>query len=122
MNDRHTYHKLICDGVGSFAIQWAYWHNDADDDLDGFRWFPSNNPDGDTATNDSDFDLPGDEFGVYFNIANSILDIHWVHIYAFTGEDFCLYPNALRFTFTLYDSRGVLEDGRTFTHIVYLGD
>ena len=32
------------------------------------------------------------------------------------------WPKALRFTFTLYDSRGVLEDGKTFTHIVYLGD
>ena len=31
-------------------------------------------------------------------------------------------PLAFKFTFTLYDSRGVLEGGRTFTHIVYLGD
>ncbi len=29
-------------------------------------------------------------------------------------------PKALRFTFTLYDSRGILQDGRRFTHIVYL--
>jgi hypothetical protein len=29
---------------------------------------------------------------------------------------------ALKFTFTLYDSRGVLKEGRTFTHIVYLDD
>lgn len=28
--------------------------------------------------------------------------------------------SALKFTFTLYDSKGVLEDGKTFTHIVYL--
>jgi hypothetical protein len=27
---------------------------------------------------------------------------------------------ALKFTFTLYDSRGVMKEGRTFTHIVYL--
>lgn len=27
---------------------------------------------------------------------------------------------ALKFTFTLYDSRGILKNGRTFTHIVYL--
>jgi prepilin-type N-terminal cleavage/methylation domain-containing protein len=27
-------------------------------------------------------------------------------------------PRALKFTFTLYDSRGIIEDGRTFTHIV----
>lgn len=29
---------------------------------------------------------------------------------------------ALKFTFTLYDSRGVFKDGKTFTHIVYLDD
>jgi hypothetical protein len=28
--------------------------------------------------------------------------------------------NALKFTFTLYDSKGVIKNGRTFTHIVYL--
>jgi hypothetical protein len=32
------------------------------------------------------------------------------------------YPQALKFTFTLYDSRGVFKEGQTFTHIVYLGD
>lgn len=29
--------------------------------------------------------------------------------------------NALKFTFTLYDSNGIIRKGRTFTHIVYLG-
>ena len=29
-------------------------------------------------------------------------------------------PKALKFTFTLYDSRGIIGGGRTFTHIVYL--
>ena len=28
--------------------------------------------------------------------------------------------NAFKFTFTLYDSKGVIKKGRTFTHIVYL--
>jgi len=32
------------------------------------------------------------------------------------------WPKAIRFTFTLYDSNGVKRKGRTFTHIVYLGD
>lgn len=27
---------------------------------------------------------------------------------------------ALKFTFTLYDSKGVFENGRIFSHIVYL--
>ena len=29
---------------------------------------------------------------------------------------------ALKFTFTLFDSRGLIKDGMTFTHIVYLDD
>ena len=29
---------------------------------------------------------------------------------------------ALKFTFTLYDSKGIIKEGRTFTHIVYLDD
>ncbi len=33
-----------------------------------------------------------------------------------------LWPKAIKFTFTLYDSRGVFKDGQTFTHIVYIGD
>jgi len=30
-------------------------------------------------------------------------------------------PRALKFEFTLHDSRGIIKNGRTFTHIVYLG-
>ncbi len=37
-------------------------------------------------------------------------------------ESYGSYPPALKFTFTLYDSKGILEEGKTFTHIVYLGD
>jgi len=33
-----------------------------------------------------------------------------------------LYPLAFKFTFTLYDSKGVIKEGREFTHIVYIGD
>jgi len=31
-------------------------------------------------------------------------------------------PKALKFTFTLYDSKRIIKEGRTFTHIVYLGN
>jgi hypothetical protein len=33
-----------------------------------------------------------------------------------------LDPQAIKFTFTLYDSQGIFREGKTFTHIVYLGD
>lgn len=32
-----------------------------------------------------------------------------------------LYPIAFKFSFTVYDSKGIIKQGRTFTHIVYLG-
>ena len=35
-----------------------------------------------------------------------------------TGVLVSIRPSALRFTFTLYDSRGIIKKGRTFTHIV----
>jgi hypothetical protein len=44
--------------------------------------------------------------GVFFNIPAGI----------------SIVPRAIKFTFTLYDSRGVFKEGQTFTHIVYLGD
>jgi prepilin-type N-terminal cleavage/methylation domain-containing protein len=33
-----------------------------------------------------------------------------------------LIPKAFKFTFTLYDSKGIIKEGREFTHIVYIGD
>lgn len=32
------------------------------------------------------------------------------------------WPKALKFTFTLYDSEGIIKEGRRFTHIAYLDD
>jgi type II secretory pathway pseudopilin PulG len=31
------------------------------------------------------------------------------------------YPSLIKFTFTLYDSKGILKNGRRFEHIVYIG-
>ena len=36
------------------------------------------------------------------------------------GEGQNISTNAFKFTFTLYDSKGIIKNGRTFTHIVYL--
>ena len=119
-----TFHKLMCQGVGSFAIQWAYW----DDREERFLWFPSDDPDGDGSDSDSHFGLVSDEFGVYFNIRGSIGRYDWYSIEEAetkADEDFSSYPKALKFTFRLYDSQGIIgqdgEKGREFTHIVYLG-
>jgi type II secretory pathway pseudopilin PulG len=134
MKDANTFHKLMCEGVGSFSIQWAYW-----DDIDKeFRWFPSDDPNGDGSDSDSHLDLMGSvadpNFGVYFNIPDEppVPDYSSFRWYAVkdgtveykSGEYFPadFFPKAFKFTFTLYDSRGIIPDGRRFTHIVYLED
>ncbi|MCK4752844.1 MAG: type II secretion system protein [Planctomycetes bacterium] len=126
IRDPNDYHKLMCEGLSSFAIQWAYWDSFAGK----YYWFPSNDPDGDETTFDSHFDLKGnDQFGVYFNISGAITD--WDNIKDGSVEyasgpldkfasDF--FPDAFKFTFTIYDSKGVIEKPKTFTHIVYVGD
>jgi prepilin-type N-terminal cleavage/methylation domain-containing protein len=54
---------------------------------------------------------------------------HWVPQAAGTGTldpiTYAAFPGqgrALKFTFTLYDPKGIIKNGRTFTHIVYLKD
>lgn len=109
-----TLHILMCQGVGSFKIQWSY-------DMSGqVRWFPSMDPDGDGDESDSNFNVLGNTSGFYFNMPGGI-DVDtdgdgsndWLAAPGF-------YPEAFKFTFTLYDSRGIFREGKTFTHIVYL--
>jgi hypothetical protein len=138
MNEPNSFHKLMCQGVGTFSIQWAYW----EPAFKRFLWFPSENPDGDVTTSDSHFDLvkadgipalPGsghgyvdfDTFGAFFNIPNSWQINYWappdlLRYNATAKFPLGFYPKVLKFTFTLYDSKNVLKAGQTFTHIVYL--
>jgi prepilin-type N-terminal cleavage/methylation domain-containing protein len=129
--DPNSIHMLLCEGVGEFKIQGWY---DA-----GRRWVPEVDPDGDgDLTDRTDFYIgdpdpdhvpgvlypyrpapPGPDYG---GVA-----INWA---GFTYPSWKLnetYFNeipglgrALKFTFTLFDSKGVIKQGRTFTHIVYL--
>ena len=119
--DLNTFHKLMCEGVGSFAIQWAYWYYDPVPALSRFRWYPET----------QHFTLIGkDWFGVHFNIPNAssqgdwhiIEDVLYAGIPVVENFESGFYPRALKFTFTLYDSKGIIKNGKEFTHIVYLGD
>jgi hypothetical protein len=38
-----------------------------------------------------------------------------------TGGYTKVYPDMIKFTFTLYDSRGIIKGGRRFEHIIYIG-
>ena len=69
------------------------------------------------------------EFGVYFNVPNSFnFSLDSVYWYppddpVFDGKDYkIVFPEAIKFTFTLYDSKGIIKNGKKFTHIVYIGD
>lgn len=134
-------HMLFCEGVGEFKVQG--WHDVLQ------RWMPEVDPDRDGSLADTDFLLAttGDRLdpervpGVlypYPPYGKVILGGQFECPDTPEGRQkfqqlrrllnqqyFSQIPGvgrALKFTFTLYDSRGVIEGGRTFTHIVYLGD
>lgn len=60
-----------------------------------------------------------DNFTIQFAESDSSGKIIWNR--ENQGEPGNISTNALKFTFTLYDSKAVFKKGRTFTHIVYLG-
>ena len=107
--DPNTFHNLLSENIGSFSVQWSY-----PADINGiteYRWWPDDNPDGDSSTSDSNFNIQS-RFGFHFNSMASPLN-DWND-----GDPF--YPEALKFTFVIHDKKGVIKDGRKFTHIVYL--
>jgi hypothetical protein len=132
-------YMLMTEGVGSFSIQWGYMFTNAGQTF--IYWWPSNDPDGNPATLDSDFDAmvsayAVSSFGFYFNTAKppAPTNLYWFSSDGAKGLYYPdplnllnpfnkpTYPQALKFTFTIYDSKGVFKEGQTFTHIVYLGD
>ena len=132
--DPNSIHMLLCEGVGEFKIQG--W-NDARQ-----RWIPEVDPDGDGTLLDTDF-IPAQN-GIELNSVeipvvlypyrswypldpNSYVEINNI---SYPGQRlnqtyFNEIPGlgrALKFTFTLFDSKGIIKEGRTYTHIVYLGN
>lgn len=129
--DPNSIHMLLCEGVAEFKIQGWY---DAKQ-----RWLPEVDPDGDGSLADTDFLLVGSGDALEAEAVPGVL--YPYHPQGGQGgvqirnisypreqvnrEHFSVIPGlgrALKFTFTLYDSRGILKEGRTFTHIVYLDD
>ena len=130
--DNHNlFHLILSEGVGEFQIQG--WH-----DARG-QWLPSIDPD-----NNGDFD---DDTNFYLEGSRNVPGILYTPqpdrgyggLYMANGlnnefpfdqndidqEHFNEIPGlgrAFKFTFTLYDSRGIFENGRIFSHIVYLDD
>ncbi|MFB0552400.1 MAG: type II secretion system protein J [Phycisphaerae bacterium] len=118
--DANSIHMLLCEGVGEFKIQGWY---DAQQ-----RWIPEVDPDGDGNLADTHFFFadPNSVPGVLYpypssgvvtmnNINYPREQVDEAHFNAIPG-----LGRALKFTFTLYDSKGIIKEGMTFTHIVYL--
>ena len=137
-------HQLLVEGVGSFSVQG--WLEPLG------RWFPEVDPDGNRNLTDTDFTVdagnpnlldtavltprlvypwpwdldpldPLDAFNpdLVVNFGGWV-SYPWQMI---NRDNFDRIPGlgrALKFTFTLYDSRGVFKEGKKFTHIVYLDD
>lgn len=134
-NDPSTYHKLFCEGVSSFGIQWGYWDNSLPVNERKIFWYPSQDPEGNGST--SHFGNKN-EFGVLFNVPKFTIN-NWTDIndvsnpLKYNGTASfppTFYPKALKFTFRLCDSKGIIKDydvktvqwrkGRLFTYIVYI--
>jgi hypothetical protein len=121
--DPNSFHMLVCEGVGEFKVQGWY---DAER-----RWVPEVDIDGPGPLTDSDFFPIGDPNvpGVLYpyRIAENYGGVNINNLRfpqgSVTEGNFNAIPGlgrALKFTFTLFDSKGVIKQGRTFTHIVHL--
>ena len=116
--DANSIHMLLCEGVGEFKIQGWYEAQQ--------QWIPEVDPDGNGNLADTHFFLnePNNVPGVLYPSLNGVLNINNINYSGpIDAANFNFIPGlgrALKFTFTLYDSRGIIKNGMTFTHIVYL--
>lgn len=125
--DPTTYGLLLNDQVATFKVQVLYGS-----EFGSIRWYPEEDP-YPAIINDSDYDAFGsDSFGVFFNIASTSTGDFYV------AQDLALMlndgtgnlngpvnfavgykPEALKFTITINDPDGRLEN-KTFTYVVRL--
>jgi prepilin-type N-terminal cleavage/methylation domain-containing protein len=119
--DANSIHMLLCEGVGEFKVQGWYEAQQ--------RWIPEVDPDGDGDLVDTNFfsmddpNVPGVlyPYPPYGSVRiNHISDYPREEIDEEHFDEIPGLGRALKFTFTLFDSKGIIKNGRTFTHIVYL--
>jgi prepilin-type N-terminal cleavage/methylation domain-containing protein len=113
-SDPNTLRLLFCENAGQFAIDWTDGSRDSNSAI---AWFGLTMP-------RKVGELPSIPADTRYNSIEPVDPPSSVLYRAIwlpsTSAD--LWPKALKFTFTLYDSRGVFKEGQTFTHIVYLGE
>ena len=114
--DFETLHLLLSQGIIQMQIQFSY----LDLPTQQIRWFPSVDPNGDGNLADSHFSGSA-QFGYYYNMPAGVdPDMNGDGTPDTLWTFWPTLPKALKFTFVLRDSNGVFDDGKTFTHIVYL--
>jgi prepilin-type N-terminal cleavage/methylation domain-containing protein len=126
--DANLIHNLLCEGVGEFKVQGWSWDNVQR----RWRWVPEVDPDGNKDYTDSDFFLgstyvpgvlyPYPPYGMVSLGGGFTGNLFRESLNEAKFDSIPGLGRALKFTFTLYDSKGVFKQGRTFTHIVYLGN
>jgi len=120
--DPNSIHMLLAGGVGEFMIQGWY---EAEQ-----RWVPEVDPDENGNLTDTDFVVdPGNSarldttyvYGIWYpDMGGGVAALPPEPLSEASFNDIPGLGRALKFTFTLYDSRGIFPEGKTFTHIVYL--
>ena len=117
--DANSIHMLLCEGVGEFKIQGWYEAQQ--------QWIPEVDPDGNGNLADSHFYMnePNTVPGVLYPAPYGTVHINTIDYprTLINESNFNIIPGlgrVLKFTFTLFDSRGIIKNGMTFTHMVYL--
>lgn len=92
---------LLAQRVSNMKIEWTYDSNEWVAPKKKIEWYGLKNP-----KNDLNYEIS----------TGSLYKARW------SPYNQPKWPKALKFEFTLYDSRGILKGGRTFEHIVYIGN
>jgi len=95
--DSNDARRLLAQHVGSFKVEWTS-DKSSWPDPNRIEWFGRNNPRGDP------------------NFENTT-----PYLAYWTPSNQSSWPKALKFEFTLSDSKGIIKGGRRFEHIVYIG-
>ncbi len=101
-----TFSKIFCQGMGDFGIQ--VWHQQQQ------RWVPQ------ILNDNGNFSSPDIFLPILGETNFTVTGRFWQPPLGDVTTFPLYFGRAMKFTFTLYDSRGIFKEGKTFTHIVYL--
>ncbi|MCX5632107.1 MAG: hypothetical protein NTW93_00270 [Phycisphaerae bacterium] len=124
--DPNDARRLLAQKVGSFKIEWTYgWVRSSAINQIVWWGFPNALQDETSLTepNGTVIDLLSGKIGQIVTAINETKNAGPPPYYAVYWDPANpqYWPKALKFTFTLYDSRGLFKNGRKFEHIVYIG-